>query len=138
VKVGRQGVGVVLAALLALWGCGSITGGGDVVTLEVAESRVPCVGVGPRDCLLVRSPGGEYGMFYSAIEGFAYEPGYRYRLRVSQRAVRNPPADGSSIAYRLVRVESKALSPRHELLQAAWAAEARWREARPAAYAAVL
>jgi hypothetical protein len=79
-----------------------------LVTLEVAPARVPCVGVGPRECLQVRSAGdAPWQLFYDHIEGFAFEPGYRYVLRVETHRVANPPADGSSRAYRLLSIVSR-------------------------------
>lgn len=47
----------------------------------------------------------EDGEIYSSyfhpkeIEGFAYERGYEYRIRVRKIQIENPPADGSSIRY---------------------------------------
>ena len=36
-------------------------------------------------------------LFHGQIEGFTFEPGYRYRLQVEEIPVADPPADGSSI-----------------------------------------
>ncbi len=101
------------AALLAVLGCSSATAPSErVFDLEVAEQRVPCVGVGPRECLQVRErDDAPWELFYADIAGFTYEPGFRYVLRVARRAVPNPPADGSSLAYRLVDVVSRTPSP---------------------------
>jgi hypothetical protein len=133
---------VAPAALVMLAaGCGGIlsTDASATLTLEVAEGRVPCMGEGPRECLLVREAGApDYGLFYDAIEGFVYEPGFRYRLVVSRHAVPNPPADGSSLAYRLVRVDRKERSPGHALLTELAARTATWRATRPARYRAVV
>jgi hypothetical protein len=132
-RAGAFAVGVGTAALAA---CGSILGGGsDVVTLEVAEALVPCMALVPRECMLVRQPGAaEYTFFYDDIEGFNWEPGFRYRLRVERRQVRNPPADGSSLEYRLVRLEQRTASPHAELLARVAAAQTRWESVRPARY----
>ena len=99
------------AALIAM-SCSSAAGPAErVIRLEVAEQRAPCMAVGPSECLQVRE-GTEaaWQLFYGEIEGFSYEPGYRYVLEVAQRSVANPPADGSSLAYRLVHVVSKTPS----------------------------
>jgi hypothetical protein len=81
------------------------------LVLEVAASRAPCVAVGPRECLQVRERAdAPWQLFYGDIEGFTYEPGWWYVLRVARRSVPNPPADGSSVAYRLVRVVAKTPS----------------------------
>lgn len=83
-----------------------------VRTIEVSENRVPCTGVGPRECLQVRpSADAAWELFYSEIVGFPYEPGHRWVLRVAERPVANPPADGSSIAYTLLSVVSKTPAP---------------------------
>ena len=75
------------------------------VTLEVDAHRVACVGEGRTQCLRVRVlPDTSWRRFYDPIEGFTFEEGYRWRLEVEQRRVPNPPADGSSLAYRLMRV----------------------------------
>jgi hypothetical protein len=59
-------------------------------------------------CLRVRVlPDTSWRLFYDPIEGFTYEEGYRWRLDVERRRVSNPSADGSSLAYRLVRVISR-------------------------------
>lgn len=91
-------------------GCTSATGPGlRVLTLEVFEQRVSCVSEGQHECLRVREqrPDASWELFYGDIEGFAYEPSFRYVLRVAVSQVKNPPADGSSLRYRLVRVVSK-------------------------------
>src|SRR5690606_6198992 len=74
---------------------------------EVAPTEVDCIGVGSRKCLQVREVGGEWQTFYAPIEGFTFEDGWRYRLQVAVTPVKNPPADGSSLRYQLVRVLDK-------------------------------
>ena len=79
-----------------------------VLRLEVAETKVACVGEGPQECLLVRERAdAQWQFFYDPIVGFDHVAGYRYVLRVARRAVPNPPADGSSAEYRLLEVVSK-------------------------------
>jgi len=59
-------------------------------------------------CLQVReSPQEPWVHFSSEIEGFRFEPGYAYVLRVFRLPVANPPADGSSHRWILLQVESK-------------------------------
>ena len=79
---------------------------GDVV-LEVAPVKVDCVGMVPMKCLQVREVGGAWQNFYAPIEGFDWVEGSRYRLQVNISHVANPPADGSSLRYQLVRVLDK-------------------------------
>ena len=82
---------------------------GQRFVLFVARNRVPCVGVGPMECLLVRyTADGEWEAFYNAIEGFSFDPGYRYALLVRRSRVAEPvAADASSIRYRLIRILHK-------------------------------
>ncbi len=78
------------------------------VRMFVGPEKVPCEGAGPQECLQVKdSPDGEWQLFYDTIEGFQWEPGFIYELRVNVYQVENPPADGSSLRYELVEVVSK-------------------------------
>jgi heat shock protein HslJ len=77
-------------------------------TLFVGAEQVDCVGVGPQKCLLIREdPNAEWSYFYDAIEGFEWEAGFEYELRVNISEVENPPADGSSLRYELIEVVNK-------------------------------
>jgi hypothetical protein len=80
------------------------------LTFDVRPTRVPCTGEARTTCLVVRvPPDTTWRFFYDAIDGFTFEEGYRWRLEVERRPVPNPPADGSSAEYRLLRVVSKEL-----------------------------
>lgn len=73
-------------------------------TIYVASETMPCVGVAPQDCLQIReSPDAEWQLFYDQIEGFTFDPGFEYELRVREEQVENPPADAASL--RLVLIE---------------------------------
>ena len=67
------------------------------------------------ECLEVRKEGSDtWELFYSQIEGFQYEPGYLFRIRVQEEKL-DPslvPADASSIKYTLVSVEEKVPDPK--------------------------
>jgi len=129
----------LLLTALVVAGCAGIFGTEDHLLMEVAEGVVPCTGEGVHECLLVRTHGEtDYGLFHGGITGFTPEPGYRYRLRVSRHAIANPPADGSSEEYRLVRVESKVRSPRYGDLARLREELATWRATRPVPYDLVL
>ncbi len=80
----------------------------DVRTMYVAHHQADCVGVGPMKCMLVKyAAEDDWTFFYDRIEGFEYEPGFEYELRVRTETVENPPADASSIRYILVELMSK-------------------------------
>lgn len=77
-------------------------------TLHVNSELVDCVGVGPRKCLEVREdPADDWELFYDDIEGFTFESGFRYTLRIKVEEVDNPPADASSLRYELIEVVDK-------------------------------
>jgi heat shock protein HslJ len=81
-------------------------------TLFVGPEKVDCVGVGPMECFQVKEdPDGEWQLFYDQIEGFEWEPGYTYELRVAVHQVENPPADASSLRYELIEVVDKVETP---------------------------
>jgi hypothetical protein len=96
-------------ALLCLGGCAGPTAAReDVLVLEVAPARVPCVGSLPKSCLQVRERSDSpWQLFYGEIDGFTHEAGYEYTVRVAVRVVPNPPADGSGVAYRLLSILTK-------------------------------
>ncbi len=84
-------------------------GQGEMKTLFVGPELVDCTGVAPMQCMQVREdPNGDWQLFYNTIEGFTFEPGFTYELRVNVATIANPPADGSSLKYTLVEVVNKA------------------------------
>lgn len=90
---------------LALAGCAETEQAGTMREIYVAAQRVPCMGVGPMECLQTRErPDQRWQLFYGGIEGFDFQPGTEYRLRIVEEPVLNPPADGSSIHTRLDQV----------------------------------
>ena len=103
----RLGLLFVMAALAVVAGL-SACSGGSTETLTVASETRQCYGVGIQECMLVKSAGDEtWSFFYGNIEGFDYEPGYEYVLKVRKEEVKNPPQDASSVKYVLVRIVSK-------------------------------
>ncbi len=80
----------------------------NAVKMVVASQRGDCVGVAPQKCLYVKMGADtNWTFFYDQIEGFNYEEGYEYVLEVKKVKVENPPADGSSLKYTLVKEVSK-------------------------------
>ena len=78
------------------------------MTLYVGDRLVDCVGAGPQKCLLVKTtPDGQYEFFYGGIEGFTFQPGFNYTLRVTRRRVGVPTMDGSIYSWQLEQVLSK-------------------------------
>ncbi|MFC7345754.1 DUF4377 domain-containing protein [Chryseobacterium zhengzhouense] len=84
------------------------TTGTDEKTFIVGPETADCTGVAPMKCLQVKEKeSGNWENFYSNIEGFTYEPGFEYTLKVRTEKIENPPMDGSSIRYILVKEISK-------------------------------
>jgi len=81
------------------------------ITIQIAPTLENCTGVGPQKCMLVRempaTEDGDWELFYDRIEGFTYEEGYVWTLRVNVTGVENPPADASGLRYELVEVVEK-------------------------------
>jgi hypothetical protein len=45
------------------------------------------------------------------LDGFDFEWGYTYQIKLKETHLKNPPADGSSISYELIEVISKTKVP---------------------------
>ncbi len=77
-------------------------------TFYVAPLQSDCDGAALQKCFLVRrQPNENWVMLYSQIEGFDYEPGFSYRIKVNRKSVKHPPADGSKYKYILVEMLEK-------------------------------
>ena len=74
--------------------------------MVVGPEQVECTGAAPQRCLVVD---GE--LFYDAIEGFRYEAGYRYRLRIEEYdrwpGQAEIPQDAGRYGYRLLELLEK-------------------------------
>lgn len=78
------------------------------MVITVGPAKQPCTSIVPMECLQVtKGLGNKYQNFYSTIEGFDYQPGYTYRLKVSAENIENAAADASNVKYTLVRTISK-------------------------------
>jgi heat shock protein HslJ len=107
---GTWALTLLALASVVVAACGPV-GGSAEKTIYVGPRQVDCVGVAPQKCLLVKeNPDDDWSMYYDRIEGFDYEPGYEYELRIVEEEVENPPADASSIRWTLVEVVSKTRS----------------------------
>ena len=76
-----------------------------IMEVTVGPRLLDCVGVGPMKCLEVNG-----GLFYDGINGFEYEEGYSYRLKIERYEAypgREPPQDASRYGYRLIEVLGK-------------------------------
>ena len=100
-----------LAILLLPFGCGitePVAEKAETLTLFVGPERTECMTIIPTTCLQVRfSPEGSWENFSDPIEGFEFEPGFLYELRVRRISIADPPADGSSFRWILLELVSK-------------------------------
>jgi len=105
-----RGLTVYLLAIMVFAGCDDSTDpvGPGPEGPEYSETRVVtvgptlarCYGVGLQTCMVV-----DGGLFYDTIEGFEYEAGFNYRLRIGKYDPwegREPPQDAGRYAYRLL------------------------------------
>ncbi|MFQ1996004.1 MULTISPECIES: DUF4377 domain-containing protein [Aeromonas] len=101
---------LLASAVLLLTACqGTTVQQGE--TLYINSQLVDCVGVGPMQCMQVRSDEQQpWTLFYQNIEGFQFEPGYRYQLTVSKEQLTDVPADAPSLRYQLIKVVNKVAS----------------------------
>ncbi|MCP9200092.1 DUF4377 domain-containing protein [Gramella sp. GC03-9] len=90
-----------------------------VVQMKVNHYQVTGFGPFPQLVYLIQEGdeiGGEdWSYFYDPIEGFEYEPGYIYSLRVRKVKVADPPQDASGFLYILVNQRSKEKVPDTEV-----------------------
>jgi len=104
-------LGFLLLVMVSLVACKQPQKKGNEKIFWVHSSKISCEGVGKMNCLQVKR--GEdfetlrWESFYSNIEGFEYQPGYIYKIKVNESKRKNVPADASSLEYELVEVLSK-------------------------------
>ncbi|MDY7020686.1 MAG: DUF4377 domain-containing protein [Cyanobacteriota bacterium] len=74
----------------------------------VDSKTVPCTGVVCQECLQVReSSEDEWVLFYDAITGFDYEPGYDYTIRIAETITNDPSANPPLLQWSLIEIISK-------------------------------
>ncbi|WP_316842337.1 META domain-containing protein [Pedobacter gandavensis] len=97
-----------ILSLLIVFGSVASTMAADVIRLMVKEDRASCTGVAPMNCLQVKYKNSKnWEMFYSEIQGFKHQEGYRYTLSVIRTKRKNVPADASAYIYKLKKVIKK-------------------------------
>ncbi|CAG1013294.1 hypothetical protein ANAEL_04659 [Anaerolineales bacterium] len=99
----------------------SACGGGDdsrEETIYVSSNLTECTSLVAHLCMLTRaSLDAPSTPFYGEINGFQYEWGSTYRLKVKITTVANPPADSPSESYSLVEVLDKSPVPAATVFQ---------------------
>lgn len=78
----------------------------EIMEVSVGSELESCVGLYPMMCMVV-----DGGLFYDAIDGFDFEPGYEYKLRIERYDawpdMEEPPQDAGKYGYRLIEVIRK-------------------------------
>jgi hypothetical protein len=83
-----------------------------VRTIQVAPALVPCAVGSAANCLEIReSDTDPWEILLDPIEGFAYEPGFLWVIRVNVFRIENPPMGGSDELYRFKDLVSKTPAP---------------------------
>ncbi len=108
---------LILFALLTL----SCSEGIEKSNLRINHYKQSAVGLGPTLVLLIQEGdqigSDEWQYFYSGIEGFDYEWGYTYDLKVRKENIENPPEDASSIRYVLEDLIQKSRVSQEETFE---------------------
>lgn len=105
--------------------CGSKKKASNNEEIEIwtlADRTQECIGEGTMQCLLYKREGeSTWQIQYDGVEGFNFEAGNHYRIRVRKEQVENPPADGSSIVYHLVEIlEERPSRPIEGVINDTW------------------
>lgn len=105
----KKYISIIALSLVGLAGCQSNTKPTDnIQTIEVAPALVDCVGVGPMKCMEIKREGSsQWELMYNSIDGFNFESGNKYKLKVRVEERKNPPMDASSQKWSLVEIISK-------------------------------
>ncbi|ELZ5939308.1 DUF4377 domain-containing protein [Providencia vermicola] len=98
----------VSSLLFVLVGCQTVKTTDNTKTFYIDSTLADCVGVAPMKCMKIKqNQQADWELFYGTIQGFDYQPGYQYTLKVNQFDVANPPADAPSLRYELVEIINK-------------------------------
>ena len=89
-------------------------------TIYVADTMVNCTSVAVQKCLQIKENEKDYwSSLFTNIEGFDFEEGYSYKLKVEVTKIENPPADASSERYVLLEILKKTKTP-VSLVKGSW------------------
>lgn len=77
--------------------------------IYINSEKTNCTGVAPMQCLQYKDDinDTQWKLWYDAIEGFSFEPGYYYTLCIKGEPIKSPAADASSIKWTLEKLMKK-------------------------------
>lgn len=96
---------IISVALALTFGACSASESTKILEVTVGPKLADCTGFIPMKCMVV-----DGNLFYNHIEGFNYEEGYVYKLRIEKYDAwpgQEAPQDTSRYGYRLMEVISK-------------------------------
>ena len=107
---------IILIVLAVIIGCDQITNGvldeDTIETLIIGPYTETCYGFIKQQCYLeFNEERQEWEFFYESIQGFDFEPGYIYRLKVRREDRGTEIQDVGRYAYHLVEVLSREEAP---------------------------
>lgn len=101
---------LLLIAIGILFSCSNDDDSSRIVNMRINHYQNTGMALSPVLTLLVQEDNAigtnNWNRFYDGIEGFNYVPGKIYNLSVKVEKINNPPADGSSLKYTLLKVKS--------------------------------
>ena len=81
-------------------------------SIYIADTMVNCTSVAAQKCLQIKeNEKDNWSNLFTNIEGFDFEEGYSYKLKVEVTKIENPPADASSEKYVLLEILKKTKTP---------------------------
>ncbi len=100
----------IIALTASLIGCNNDSNDIGNREIFIDHYKSECFGLALSLCMRSRvNSDDDWSLFYESIDGFDYEWGYVYKLRVNISNIENPPEDASSVKYTLVDMLSKEL-----------------------------
>jgi len=102
-------LGLIVGALALSSACAQGIGDDDERTVFIGPQPISCMAMMPTQCMpqAPTAQGPWSYMFVWAIEGFEYQPGFLYELRIREFEDPKPPADAPSTRRVLIRLVSK-------------------------------
>ena len=96
---------IILIVLFVIIGCNA---GEHIETLIIGPYKVDCVGAFEQECYLeFNEESQEWHFFYEGIQGFDFEPGFIWMLKVSLHEREEGIQDVGRYEYRLVEILDK-------------------------------
>lgn len=101
---------LLLISIGILFSCSNDDDSSRIINMRINHYQNTGMALSPVLTLLVQEDNAigtnNWNRFYDGIGGFNYAPGKIYNLSVKVEEIKNPPADGSSLKYTLLKIKS--------------------------------